>query len=154
MRIGFGEEPGHAADGLIGTIRTPAEEQTAKQAGAHEVLPNDAELPAPVKAFAPQGIDHIVEVAFGTNIERDVELLTMGESIATYATDAATVTANARSVWNAAGFMLNRHRLIRGSRFWKRGKIPKFIGPNPRRPMPAYAKKTIVIGIVLPLNCI
>jgi NADPH:quinone reductase len=75
---------------VIGTIRTPAEEPTAKQSGAHEVLRNDAELPAHIKAIAPEGIDHIVEVAFGANIERDVELLKMGGSISTYATNDAT----------------------------------------------------------------
>ena len=82
----------HAGAHVIGTIRTPAEEQTARQAGAHEVLLNDAELPAHVKALAPERIDHIVEVAFGANIERDVELLRMGGSIATYATNAAAPT--------------------------------------------------------------
>ncbi len=82
----------HAGAHVIGTIRTPAEEQTAKQAGAHEVLLNDAELPAKVRALAPEGIDHVVEVAFGANIERDVDLLKMGGSIATYATNAATPT--------------------------------------------------------------
>src|SRR5260370_39511921 len=68
------------------------EEQTAKQAGAHEVLLNDAELPARVKTLVSGGIDHIVEVAFGANSERDLELLTMGGSIATYATNSATPT--------------------------------------------------------------
>jgi NADPH:quinone reductase len=82
----------HAGAHVIGTIRTPAEEQTARQAGAQEVFLNDAELPAHVKALAPEGVDHIVEVAFGANIERDVELLKMGGSIATYATNAATPT--------------------------------------------------------------
>jgi len=82
----------HAGAHVIGTIRTPAEEQTARQAGAHEVLLNDAELTAHVKALAPEGIDHIVEIAFGANIERDVELLRMGGSIATYATNAAAPT--------------------------------------------------------------
>src|ERR1700761_1896094 len=82
----------HAGAHVIGTIRTRAEEQTARQAGAHEVLLNDAELPAHVKALAPERIDHIVEVAFGANIERDVELLRMGGSIATYATNAAAPT--------------------------------------------------------------
>jgi NADPH2:quinone reductase len=82
----------HAGAHVIGTIRTPAEEQTARQAGAHEVLLNDAELTAHVKAVAPEGIDHIVEIAFGANIERDVELLRMGGSIATYATNAAAPT--------------------------------------------------------------
>ena len=48
---------------------------------------SNEELISRVKALAPQGIDHIVEVAFGANIETDVELLRMGGSIATYATD-------------------------------------------------------------------
>ncbi|HUO14313.1 MAG TPA: NADPH:quinone reductase [Verrucomicrobiae bacterium] len=82
----------HSGAHVIGTIRTPAEEQTARQAGAHEVLLNDAELLAHVRDIAPEGIDHIVEVAFGANIERDVELLKMGGSLATYATNAAMPT--------------------------------------------------------------
>jgi NADPH2:quinone reductase len=82
----------HAGAHVVGTIRTPGEEQTARQSGAHEVLLNDADLPARVEALAPDGIDHIVEVAFGANIERDLELLKMGGSIATYATNAATPT--------------------------------------------------------------
>ena len=80
----------HAGAHVIGTIRTAAEEQTAKQSGAHEVFLNDEELPSKVKAIAPEGIDHIVEVAFGANIERDIELLKMDGSVATYATNAAT----------------------------------------------------------------
>jgi NADPH2:quinone reductase len=36
----------HAGAHVIGTIRTPAEEQTAKRAVAHEVLFNNEELPA------------------------------------------------------------------------------------------------------------
>ena len=82
----------HAGARVIGTIRTPAEEQTARQAGAHEILLNDAELAGHIRALAPEGIDHIVEVAFAANIERDVELLKMGGSVATYATNAAAPT--------------------------------------------------------------
>ena len=78
----------HAGAHVIGTIRTPAEEQTARNAGAHEVLINNAELPANVKAIAPDGVDHIVEVAFAANVDVDVELLRIGGSIATYATNA------------------------------------------------------------------
>jgi NADPH:quinone reductase len=80
----------YAGARVIGTIRSSAEEEIAKNAGAHEVYPNDAELPARIKAVAPDGIDHIVEVAFGANINRDVDVLNMGGSIATYATNAAT----------------------------------------------------------------
>lgn len=44
-----------------------------------------------VRAVAPNGFNHIVEVAFGANIKADVELLGQGGSIATYATNAAMV---------------------------------------------------------------
>jgi NADPH2:quinone reductase len=75
---------------VIGSVRSPAEEPAARAAGAHEVILNDKSLPERVKALFPEGIDHIVEVAFGANIDADVELLKMDGSIATYATDSAT----------------------------------------------------------------
>jgi len=75
---------------VIGTVRSTSDEEVAKNAGAHEVLRNDQKFRARVAALTPEGIDHIVEVAFGANIESDVELLKMGGSIATYATDSAT----------------------------------------------------------------
>ena len=43
-----------------------------------------------VKALAPEGVDHIVEVALGANIDADVEMLKMGGSVGAYATDNAT----------------------------------------------------------------
>jgi NADPH:quinone reductase len=77
----------HAGAQVIGTIRAPSDEAVAKNAGAHHVVPNDAKLAETVRTLAPNGIDHIVEVAFGANIEGDVELLNMGGSLATYATN-------------------------------------------------------------------
>jgi NADPH2:quinone reductase len=74
---------------VIGTVRSSSDEAAAKSAGAHEVFVGDKELTSRVKALAPDGIDHIVEVAFGANIEADVELLKQGGSIASYATDNA-----------------------------------------------------------------
>src|SRR5579863_1499082 len=74
---------------VIGTVRSPSDEATAKNAGAHEVLVSDKELPSRVRAVAPDGIDHIVEVAFGANIEADVQLLNLDGSVASYATDNA-----------------------------------------------------------------
>src|SRR5262249_2862262 len=62
----------------------------ALNAGAHDVVLSDKELIGRVRARAPEGIDHIVEVAFGANVEADVELLKLGGSIASYATDNAT----------------------------------------------------------------
>jgi NADPH:quinone reductase len=75
---------------VIGTVRSPSEEETARNAGADEVLRNDQDFRSRVAQLAPNGIDHIVEVAFGANIENDVELLNMDGSIASYATDNAT----------------------------------------------------------------
>jgi NADPH2:quinone reductase len=74
---------------VIGTVRSSSDEATAKNAGAHEVLLSDKELTSRLRAMAPDGIDHIVEVAFGANIETDVELLKLGGSIASYATNNA-----------------------------------------------------------------
>src|SRR6516225_4583835 len=69
---------------VIGTIRSAAEVETAKNAGAHEVVHNDKtqEFIGRVKVLAPNGIDHVVEVAFGANIEADLELLSLGGSVA------------------------------------------------------------------------
>jgi NADPH:quinone reductase len=75
---------------VIGTVRAGDDKSTAEKAGAQDVLLNDKDLVARVKALAPEGVDHIVEVAFGANIETDVELLKLGGSIASYATDNAT----------------------------------------------------------------
>lgn len=74
---------------VIGTVKSSSDEAIAKSAGAHEVVLSDNAMIARVRAVAPEGIDHIVEVAFGANIEADVELLQLGGSIATYATNDA-----------------------------------------------------------------
>jgi len=74
---------------VIGTVRSSSDEATAKGAGAHEVLVSDKDLTSRVRVLAPDGIDHVVEVAFGANIETDVKLLKQGGSIASYATDNA-----------------------------------------------------------------
>jgi NADPH2:quinone reductase len=74
----------------IGTVRSGTEVETARRAGANEVLFNDDELVTNVRKLAPDGLDHIVEVAFAANIERDIELLKVGGSLATYATNDAT----------------------------------------------------------------
>jgi NADPH:quinone reductase len=80
----------YAGARVIGTVRSSSEEPAARAAGAHEVVLNDTALAERVKALAPEGVDHIVEVAFGANIEADVEMLKMGGSIGAYATDNAT----------------------------------------------------------------
>lgn len=75
---------------VIGTVKSPSDEAAAKSAGADEVVLTGPDLPARVRSAAPEGIDHIVEVAFGANIDADVELLNSDGSIASYATNDAT----------------------------------------------------------------
>jgi NADPH:quinone reductase len=83
-----------AGSRVIGSVRSSADEETAKNAGAHEVVrnENDGEFRSRMKELAPDGVDHIVEVAFGANITSDVDLLKMNGSIASYATNVATPT--------------------------------------------------------------
>ena len=79
----------HSGAHVIGTVRSRSDEPGARNAGAHDVVLSDKDLVSHVRALAAEGVDHIVEVAFGANIEADVELLKMGGSIASYATDQA-----------------------------------------------------------------
>ena len=74
---------------VIATVRSSQDESVVKLTGADEVLLTGDGLIDRVRALAPKGVDHIVEVAFGANIATDVELLRQGGSIATYATDVA-----------------------------------------------------------------
>ena len=62
-------------------MRSPSEELAARTAGAHEVVLNNQGLIERVKVLAPEGVDHVVEVAFGANIDADSEMLKMGGSI-------------------------------------------------------------------------
>lgn len=75
---------------VIATCRTPSDFLIARRAGADEVLLADEELVGRIKELAPDGVNHIVEVALGANIKTDVEVLAQGGSLATYATDAFT----------------------------------------------------------------
>jgi NADPH2:quinone reductase len=72
---------------VIATCRTDADQKIASRAGADEVLLTGEALAQRVRALAPDGVHHIVEVAFGANIKTDTEVLAQGGSIATYATN-------------------------------------------------------------------
>jgi len=74
---------------VIGSVRSAEDVAIAQKAGAHDVFLSGKDLVAQVKAGAPEGVDHIVEVAFAANIDADVELLKQGGSIASYATNDA-----------------------------------------------------------------
>ena len=78
----------HRAGGrVIATCRSESDKGIASRAGADEVLLTNGNLAERIRGFAPDGVHHIVEVAFGANIKTDTDLLAQGGSIATYATN-------------------------------------------------------------------
>ncbi len=74
---------------MIAMVRSEQDELVAEQAGAHEVVRIDGlsadEMAERVVTLAPDGVHHVVEVAFDANIAADEEVLAVGGSIATYA---------------------------------------------------------------------
>jgi NADPH2:quinone reductase len=74
---------------VIATCRAKRSMDIAAENGADHVLLMDDALVRSVHAVAPDGVDHLVEVAFGENIGLDLELLAVGGSISAYATHAA-----------------------------------------------------------------
>ncbi len=81
---------------VVATVRAPDDADVATAAGAHHVVITGnlepAEIVESVRAFAPEGVDHVVEVAFHANIAIDEQLLKQGGSISTYATGAPAPT--------------------------------------------------------------
>ena len=72
---------------VIATCRSESDKEIASRAGGDEVLLTTANLAERIRAIAPDGVHHIVEVAFGANIKTDTEVLAQGGSVATYATN-------------------------------------------------------------------
>lgn len=75
---------------VIASVRRESDKEIVERMGADEVLLFGENLAEQIKALTPNGVDHIVEVAFDANIFTDVEILAQGGSIATYATNKAT----------------------------------------------------------------
>jgi len=75
---------------VIATVRSEVQEATAAAAGADDVVRTDGLAPrkaaARILEVAPNGVDHVVEVAFDANVSVDVEVLRQGGAIAAYAT--------------------------------------------------------------------
>ncbi len=74
---------------VLATVRSGHDELIASRAGAHGVVRTDGvpaeEVVSRIRTLAPEGVAHIVEVAFDANIDADTELLAVGGSIAAYA---------------------------------------------------------------------
>ena len=75
---------------VIATVRSVEDEAVASRAGAHQVVRTDGvpveEVVDRIRTHAPEGVDHIVEVAFDANIAADAAVLAQDGSVAAYAT--------------------------------------------------------------------
>jgi NADPH:quinone reductase len=74
---------------VVASCRAEGDKEIASRAGADAVVLTGDSFVERVRAVAPNGVDHVVEVAFAANISADVELLGQNGSIASYATNAA-----------------------------------------------------------------
>jgi NADPH2:quinone reductase len=72
---------------VIATCQSEAQKTIAQRAGADAVFVTGQGLAESSRYAAPDGIDHVVEVAFSANINLDLAVLAQGGSIATYATN-------------------------------------------------------------------
>jgi len=75
---------------VIATCRSEHDQDIASRAGADEVLLTHDKLVERIRELAPNGVHHIVEVAFAANMTTNLNVLAQGGSIATYATDVPT----------------------------------------------------------------
>lgn len=75
---------------VIAICRSESDMKAVLRARAHEVLLAGEGLVERIRGLAPDGVNHVVEVAFGANITSNVAALAQGGSIATYASDVFT----------------------------------------------------------------
>ncbi|WP_432496596.1 NADPH:quinone reductase [Kineococcus gypseus] len=72
----------------IATVSGPAKAELARAAGAHHVVNyREADAAEQVRRLAPDGVDQVVELALGANLELDLSVVRPRASIAVYAND-------------------------------------------------------------------
>jgi NADPH2:quinone reductase len=83
---------------VIATVSGPAKARLATAAGAHHVVNyREGDPVAEIRAAAPDGVDVVVEVAPGPNLELDLAVLGNRGTIAVYANNGGdTVTLDVR----------------------------------------------------------
>ena len=87
---------------VISTVSSPEKASLAEQAGADLVVNYLlAEAADQIRAFAPDGVDRIVEVALGANLQLDLRLAHAGTTIVTYAAEAQNPALPVRACMSA-----------------------------------------------------
>ena len=73
---------------VIATVSSPEKAELARAAGAHHVVDYRAEdATAALQGAAPGGVDRVVEVAIGANLDLDLAVCAPGAAVVTYASD-------------------------------------------------------------------
>jgi NADPH:quinone reductase len=93
----------HARARVITTVSGPQKAELAAKAGADLVVsyrePDAAEQ---IRAFAgPQGVDHVVELALGANLELDLAVIAPGGRVVDYAAEPENPVLPVRACMNA-----------------------------------------------------
>ncbi|MDQ0789797.1 NADPH:quinone reductase [Streptomyces sp. B3I8] len=79
---------------VISTVSGPEKARLATAAGAHHVVNyREGDPAAAIRALAPDGVDIVVEVALGANLDLDLAVLANRGTIATYANDGSKPVA-------------------------------------------------------------
>lgn len=86
---------------VVATCSTPDKAELARAAGAHAVVdyraPDAAEQ---IRAFAPDGVDRVVELALGANLALDLAVLAPRSVVSTYADDELSTSVRPLMVAN------------------------------------------------------
>jgi NADPH2:quinone reductase len=84
---------------VVSTVSGEEKASLARAAGADLVVNYRAsEAADEIRAFAPEGIDRIVELALGPNLELDLAVAAPHAVISTYAADVPTATVPVRAL--------------------------------------------------------
>jgi NADPH2:quinone reductase len=84
---------------VIATVSGQEKAVLARQAGAHYVVNYRQGDPiAEIRAVAPDGVDRIIEVALGANLELDLAVVAPNATIVTYASEATNPTLPVREL--------------------------------------------------------
>jgi NADPH:quinone reductase len=87
---------------VISTVSGPEKEALAQEAGADLVVNyRSPDAAQEIRAFAPDGVDRIVEVALGANLELDLAVAHAGTTIVTYAAEAQNPVLPVRACMGA-----------------------------------------------------
>jgi len=87
---------------VISTVSSPEKAALAEHAGADLVVNYRlAEAAEQIRAFAPDGVDRVVEVALGANLELDLAVAHVGTTIVTYAAEAQNPALPVRACMSA-----------------------------------------------------